>query len=74
MHYVGARDGKIAAGTERHRVAMFTREELLTAAADAGVVSSWDTEGLTDRGLLVGVRITASQAGNGTTQARAIAV
>lgn len=56
MHYVAAKDGEITAGTEHHRVAMFTREELLDAAAAAGVDATWDPEGLTGRGLLVGVR------------------
>jgi ubiquinone/menaquinone biosynthesis C-methylase UbiE len=60
MHYVAAHDGEITARTERHRVAMFTREELIDAAARAGVEAVWDTDGLTGRGLLVGVRTEAA--------------
>lgn len=59
MHYVSACDGDIKAGTERHQVAMFTREELVGAAAMAGVEAEWDADGLTGRGLLVGVRTAA---------------
>jgi ubiquinone/menaquinone biosynthesis C-methylase UbiE len=59
MHYVCARDGEIVTKTERHQVAMFTRAELVDAAAAAGIEASWDSDGLTGRGLLVGVRTTA---------------
>ncbi|SFP43060.1 N-dimethyltransferase [Amycolatopsis arida] len=56
MHYVAARDGEIVSGTERHRVAMFTREEFFAAAEAAGLAARWCCDGLTGRGLLIGVR------------------
>jgi SAM-dependent methyltransferase len=73
MHYVCARDGEIVARTERHQVAMFTRRELLDAAVDAGIEASWDPDGLTGRGLLVGVRTTAPVPGEDDVELMSVA-
>jgi SAM-dependent methyltransferase len=52
MHYVAACDGEITSADERHQVRMFSLEDYLGAAAEAGLETSWDPKGITGRGLL----------------------
>src|SRR2546423_9703958 len=56
MHYAATDENEIVAADEVHEVRMFTVEELLGAAADAGLIGKWDPDGITGRGLLIGVR------------------
>lgn len=53
MHYAVARDGRITAKDELHRLRLFTPEEYLDAARAAGLDPRWDGAGLTGRGLLL---------------------
>ena len=55
MHYAVAADGEITTVDERHQLGLFTKGEYLQAFADAGLEVTWDPEGLTGRGLVVGV-------------------
>jgi len=56
MHYAATDEKEIVAADEVHEVRMFTVEELLGAAEDAGLNAKWDPEGITGRGLLIGVK------------------
>ena len=56
MHYAVAGDGEITTADERHELRLFTRDEYAEAFATAGLAASWDPEGLTGRGLLIGSR------------------
>lgn len=55
IHYAVAAAGEIQTADERHQLRLFTHEEYVAALADAGLDTAWDPEGLTGRGLLVGV-------------------
>ncbi|MBV9864266.1 MAG: class I SAM-dependent methyltransferase [Abitibacteriaceae bacterium] len=56
MHYlVGTPEG-IEHFTERHELALFTHEEYLTAFHNAGLEVHHEADGLTGRGLYIGVR------------------
>jgi len=57
MHYAVARNGHITTADETHRLRLFTREEYLDAATAAGLTPTWDSDGLTGRGLLTGIRV-----------------
>jgi hypothetical protein len=56
MHYAVAAHGEITSVDERHELGLFTKEEYLQAFARAGLDATWDPDGLTGRGLLVGAR------------------
>jgi SAM-dependent methyltransferase len=55
LHYVVAANGTIATADERHELRLFTQDEYLDAFAAAGLAATWDPDGLTGRGLLLGV-------------------
>jgi SAM-dependent methyltransferase len=55
FHYAVAADGDIATADERHELRLFTHDEYAAAFLEAGLDTSWDDEGLTGRGLLIGV-------------------
>jgi SAM-dependent methyltransferase len=55
IHYAVAAAGEIQTADERHQLRLFTHEEYVAALVDAGLDTAWDPEGLTGRGLLVGV-------------------
>lgn len=60
--YVAATPGELATVEEHHDLGLFTPGEYLEAFAAAGLEVAWDADGLTGRGLLVGIR---SSAGDG---------
>jgi hypothetical protein len=60
MHYAVAADGEITTVDERHELHLFTKDEYLHAFADAGLKVTWDPQGLTGRGLLLGVHTEAA--------------
>jgi SAM-dependent methyltransferase len=62
MHYVVAAEGEIVTADERHELRLFTKDEYLAAFAAARLQTTWDPEGLTGRGLLIG----AASGGYGT--------
>jgi SAM-dependent methyltransferase len=55
MHYAVAAAGGIQTADELHELRLFTHDEYAAAFFDAGLDTTWDPEGLTGRGLLVGV-------------------
>jgi SAM-dependent methyltransferase len=55
FHYAVAADGDVATADERHELRLFTHDEYAAAFLEAGLDTSWDDEGLTGRGLLIGV-------------------
>jgi SAM-dependent methyltransferase len=55
IHYAVAADGEVASADERHELRLFTHDEYAAAFLAAGLDTSWDPEGLTGRGLLIGV-------------------
>jgi SAM-dependent methyltransferase len=55
IHYVAAAEGGIQTADERHELRLFTHDEYAAAFFAAGLDTTWDPEGLTGRGLLVGV-------------------
>ena len=55
MHYAVAADGDVLSADERHELRLFGHHEYAAAFLAAGLDTSWDPEGLTGRGLLVGV-------------------
>jgi len=55
MHYAATADGEITTVDERHELRLFTKEEYTRAFTDAGLKVTWDPEGLTGRGLLIGI-------------------
>jgi SAM-dependent methyltransferase len=57
LHCLVDHDGEITHHVETHALALFTPEQYVAAATDAGLVDvTWDGAGLTGRGLLVGTR------------------
>ena len=48
-------DGEVLSADERHELRLFGHHEYAGAFLAAGLDTSWDPEGLTGRGLLVGV-------------------
>jgi len=56
FHYLVATPGGVEHFTERHDLAVFTVEEYLAAFRDAGLEATFDPEGLTGRGLYVGLK------------------
>lgn len=55
FHYLVGRDGTVSYFTEEHALALFTKAQLLYAFRSAGLSASFDDEGLTGRGMVVGV-------------------
>ncbi len=55
-HYLVGRPGKVEHFVERAEMELFTHEEYLNAFRDAGLETIYDTEGLTGRGLYLGVK------------------
>jgi SAM-dependent methyltransferase len=55
MHYVIAAGGELTVADERHELGLFSRDEYLAAFAAADLEATWDPDGLTGRGLLIGV-------------------
>jgi len=60
MHYAVAADGEITTADEHHELGLFTKDEYLQAFTDAGLEATWDPQGLTGRGLLLGVHAEAA--------------
>ena len=56
MHYAATDEHEITAVDEVHKVRMFTVEELIGAAGEAGLTAKWDPEGITGRGLLIAIK------------------
>lgn len=56
FHYLIGNAGEIRHETEDHRLTLFTLEEYQKALEDAGFEFHWDEQGLTGRGLLIGVK------------------
>ncbi len=56
MHHLIGTTEKTEHFVEEHRMLLATKEELLDAGRNAGLETVWDEEGLTGRGLLIGVR------------------
>jgi ubiquinone/menaquinone biosynthesis C-methylase UbiE len=54
MHYMVGRPGKIEKFIERHQEALHTVDEYINAFQQAGLVVSYDKEGLIGRGLFIG--------------------
>jgi SAM-dependent methyltransferase len=59
FHYLIGTPQGIEYLTEQHRLGLFATEDYLAAFSGAGVEVSYDPDGLTGRGLLVGVKPTA---------------
>jgi SAM-dependent methyltransferase len=55
IHYAVAAAGGIQTADERHELRLFAHDEYAAAFFAAGLDTTWDPEGLTGRGLLVGV-------------------
>ena len=55
MHYAVAGGGEVVTADERHQLRLFGHDEYAAAFLAAGLDTSWDPDGLTGRGLLVGV-------------------
>jgi SAM-dependent methyltransferase len=55
IHYAVAAAGEVQIADERHELRLFGHDEYAAAFFDAGLDTTWDPEGLTGRGLLVGV-------------------
>jgi ubiquinone/menaquinone biosynthesis C-methylase UbiE len=53
--YVAATAEEIATVEEHHVMALFTREQYVDAFEDVGLQVTWDDDGLSDRGLIIGV-------------------
>jgi SAM-dependent methyltransferase len=65
MHHMVASESGVERFFERHEVRLFTHEQYLSAFTAAGLVAVFDAEGLTGRGLYVGLasaRVNASLA------------
>jgi hypothetical protein len=65
MHHMVASESGVERFFERHEVRLFTHEQYLAAFTTAGLVAVFDAEGLTGRGLYVGLasaRVDASLA------------
>jgi len=65
MHHMVASESGVERFFERHELRMFTHEQYLSAFIAAGLVAVFDAEGLTGRGLYVGLasaRVDASLA------------
>jgi len=60
FHYLVARPSGIEHFVERHELGLFSHEEYLAAFEAAGLEVTHDPRGLTDRGLYIGVRPTAT--------------
>jgi SAM-dependent methyltransferase len=56
LHYLAATNNEITTADECHQVGMFTIDELMDAATEAGLSATWDPDGITGRGLLVAQR------------------
>ena len=56
MHYLVGTPAGVEHFTERHELGMFARDDYLRAVRDAGLDPAWDDEGLTGRGLVLGLR------------------
>ncbi|UCF10367.1 MAG: class I SAM-dependent methyltransferase [Candidatus Bipolaricaulota bacterium] len=54
-HLIGTPEGTEHI-VEHHELGLFTSDEMITAATEAGLVPAFDEEGLTGRGLLIGRR------------------
>lgn len=55
LHYLVGTPNGVEYFTEEHELGMFTREEYLAVFAGAGLDVSYDADGLTGRGLFVGL-------------------
>jgi hypothetical protein len=55
MHHMVASASGVERFFERHEVRLFTHEQYLSAFTGAGLVAVFDAEGLTGRGLYVGL-------------------
>jgi SAM-dependent methyltransferase len=56
FHYLTATEAGVRHDTEHHTLSLFTRTEMETAFADAGLAVTYDPEGPTGRGLYVATR------------------
>lgn len=55
FHHLVGRDGSVRYFAEEHALALFTTEQFVDAFRRAGLVASHDEEGISGRGLVVGV-------------------
>ncbi|HLY27056.1 MAG TPA: class I SAM-dependent methyltransferase [Aggregatilineales bacterium] len=55
-HYLVGTPQRIEYFTEHHELGLFTDEEYLAAFAQAGLATTFDAQGLTGRGLYIGVK------------------
>jgi SAM-dependent methyltransferase len=78
MHHMVASESGVERFFERHEMRLFTHEQYLSAFTAAGLVAAFDAEGLTGRGLYVGLasaRVNASLAvPRHTSRAKALSV
>lgn len=60
FHFLVATAGKVEHFTELHELGLFTEQEYLDAFKDAGLKVTYDQEGITGRGLYIGVKPSSS--------------
>lgn len=56
FHFLVATPGKVEYFTELHEIGLFTREEYMKAFEKAGLQTNFDSQGITGRGLYIGVK------------------
>lgn len=56
FHFLVATEGKVEHFTELHELGLFTEEEYLEAFEGAGLYTTHDADGITGRGLYIGVK------------------
>lgn len=56
FHFLVATPGGIESFNELHEIGLFTQEEYLESFKKAGLETSFDPKGITDRGLYIGVK------------------
>lgn len=56
FHFLVARQGKVEQFTELHELGLFTQDEYLNAFEDAGLEVKHDPQGITGRGLYIGIK------------------
>jgi len=56
FEYLVGRPGGITRASERHEMGLFTRDEMRAAFEDAGLRTRYDEQGITGRGMWLGIR------------------